>query len=911
MRSRHPWSARTLRRFKVLTCAIAACGAAALCFVAPASAAERIADDTHRASVIGPVASRASVDNSKRTVVDVTDFGADRTGKSDSAAGIAAAITHAKRLHRPTTIRFKPGTYQIYPERTPKRELYVSNTVGTDQAFKTKNIGILLEDMHDVVVDGGGATILNHGFQTIFATIRSTDVRFTNFTQDWVTPKTVDITVAETGVRNGRAYRVISVPRTYHYAVEGASVRWTGERSPVTGQPYWTGTNSFNYAQVHDPSSNRTWRTSNPVFENVAKITDLGSNRLEIVYRSGAAPTDDGYVYAMREDTRDTPGALFWESARITVDHMRLGYLHGFGLVGQFSEDITIDSVVFKTDRRTGRVTSSFADHIQMSGVKGTVRITNCVFDNPQDDPINVHGTYLEATGLDAERKQLDLRYMHNETSGFPQFYPGDVIELVNRRTMLAVPGATATVVSVDGPTGRSVPAGADPETYLRNMTVTLDRALPKSVADTPGDYAAENISYTPSVVIKGNTFQAVPTRGILVTTRKPVLIENNHFDGMTMSSISISSDARSWYESGPVRDVVIRGNVFDRPASPVIFFDPTNQDAVAGQPVHRNVRIEDNDFNLTSATVISGRSVGDLTFRGNRIQHYAGLHLTGSGRPLYVGSTATLSTDAPPANNTAPLFTFDGADDITLAGNTYDKGFNKRVNTAGMPVSEVTVVRDDLALNADNITSAPVSVTYTSSAPSVATVDSHGVVTGVGVGRSVITAQATYDGKRVRSNPVTVSVAAPPAPPTGEAWVSDLTFTSQTNGWGPVEADQSNGDLAVGDGRTLTIGTTAYAKGLGVHAPSEVGLHLGKQCSRLTAAVGVDAEVAQNGSVAFEVWADGKQVWKSPVLKGADPASPVDVDLTGATKLQLRVTDGGDGSSYDHADWADARLTC
>ncbi|MCE7008156.1 Ig-like domain-containing protein [Kibdelosporangium philippinense] len=714
------------------------------------------------------IGAMVQVDNSRRTVVEVTDFGADRTGRKDSAAGIAAAVAHAKRLNRPTTVHFAPGTYQIYPERAPKRELYISNTIGADQALKTKSIGILVEDMRDVVVDGGGSTIMNHGFQTVFAAIRSTDVRFTNFKQDWVAPKTVDITVAETGVRDGRAYRVISVPPTYPYAIEGTSVRWNGERSPVTGQPYWTGTNSFNYAQVYDPVSNKARRISNQVFKNVAEITDLGNRKLEIVYSNGVPPTDNGYVYVMREDTRDTAAALFWESARISVDHMRLGYLHGFGMVGQFSEDITVDSVVFKTDRKTGRITSGFADHIQMSGVKGTVRITNCVFDNPQDDPINVHGTYLKVTG--AEGKQLRLEYMHNQTSGFPQFYPGDVIELVSSRTMLTLPGATATVVSVDGPTGRSVPPGVDPATYLRTMTVVVDRPLPDAVIAAPGDFAAENVTYTPSVVIKNNTFTAVPTRGILVTTRKPVLIEDNHFDGMTMASIYISSDARSWYESGPVQDVVIRGNVFDRPASPVIFFDPTNQEVVPGQPVHRNVRIEDNDFNLISGTVIGGRSVGDLTFRDNRINHYSGLHLTGPDRPLYAGSTAKLATDAPSPSSTAPLFTFDGGDDITFAGNHYDKGFNQRVSTTNMPASEVTVSGDALTLNADNITSTPVSVTYTSSAPSVATVDSNGVVTGHRKGRAVITAQATIGGKRVRSNPLTVSVASMPEVPKGQS---------------------------------------------------------------------------------------------------------------------------------------------
>ncbi len=40
-------------------------------------------------------------------------------------------------------------------------------------------------------------------------------------------------------------------------------------------------------------------------------------------------------------------------------------------------------------------------------------------------------------------------------------------------------------------------------------------------------------------------------------------------------------------------------------------------------------------------------------------------------------------------------------------------------------------------------------------------------------------------------------------------------------------------------------------------------------------------------------------------------PDRPVSVDVTGRTALQLVVTNGGDNDDYDHADWADAKLTC
>ena len=39
------------------------------------------------------------------------------------------------------------------------------------------------------------------------------------------------------------------------------------------------------------------------------------------------------------------------------------------------------------------------------------------------------------------------------------------------------------------------------------------------------------------------------------------------------------------------------------------------------------------------------------------------------------------------------------------------------------------------------------------------------------------------------------------------------------------------------------------------------------------------------------------------------EPARPVQVDITGASELRLKVLDGGDGITGDHADWAEARV--
>jgi beta-galactosidase GanA len=149
------------------------------------------------------------------------------------------------------------------------------------------------------------------------------------------------------------------------------------------------------------------------------------------------------------------------------------------------------------------------------------------------------------------------------------------------------------------------------------------------------------------------------------------------------------------------------------------------------------------------------------------------------------------------------------------------------------------------------------------------------------------------------------------PEPPTADTAVSALPFLSATNGWGPVERDTSNGEANAGDGRPISVAGTAYPVGLGVHANSDVALYLGGHCSRLTAVAGVDDEVGDAGSVTFSVVADDRTLLTTPAVTGASAAVPIDVDVTGATIVDLIVGDGGNGNGNDHADWAAARLSC
>ncbi|TCO46710.1 alpha-galactosidase [Actinocrispum wychmicini] len=160
-------------------------------------------------------------------------------------------------------------------------------------------------------------------------------------------------------------------------------------------------------------------------------------------------------------------------------------------------------------------------------------------------------------------------------------------------------------------------------------------------------------------------------------------------------------------------------------------------------------------------------------------------------------------------------------------------------------------------------------------------------------------------------SSTYALDVVVPDPAPTASTYLSDLPWLRMSNGWGPVERDRSNGEDNAGDGNPITINGVTYAKGLGAHAPGVIEYYVAGNCTSVTADVGVDDEKGANGTVSFEIWADGTKVADSGVLTNQMPAKPLQANVTGATLVRLITGDGGDGINSDHGDWANAHITC
>ncbi|WP_212822860.1 NPCBM/NEW2 domain-containing protein [Catellatospora sp. TT07R-123] len=180
------------------------------------------------------------------------------------------------------------------------------------------------------------------------------------------------------------------------------------------------------------------------------------------------------------------------------------------------------------------------------------------------------------------------------------------------------------------------------------------------------------------------------------------------------------------------------------------------------------------------------------------------------------------------------------------------------------------------------------------------ATSTSTGTVSGSVASHGVVMYRVTRSG---------TTLAAPAA---GTYQVGDMSWLASTNGWGPAERNRSNKEQAAGDGTTLTVNGTTYAKGVGVHANSSVHLWLGRACPLFTAQVGIDDEVADaKAGVRFQVYGDGKLLAYTDVKTASQGPTTLTVPTAGYATLELFAGDGHGGIDYDHGDWGAATVTC
>lgn len=522
-------------------------------------------------------------------VISLADYGARPDSAADTQLAMRLAIEAAAMHSGPVVLDCPKGSYHFYPDAAIRLPYHISNTASEEeQADVLKTIGLLLKGMRDFTLEGNGSLFIFHGKQTLFLLDGCTNVEIRDLHTDYACPTVVEMTVEACG----NDYFDVRVHPDFRYEIGGGGLDWIGEGWSFREGPM----------QVFDPVRNTTRRIDNWL-ERAVRVEEIRPMLLRL-YFDFTPDAAAGTVLQARDGIRDQVGAFITGSTDIRFHKVGMHFMHGLGIVGQFSRNLSFQKLDLSPRPETGRTAAGFADFIHLSGCGGKVRIEDSSFAGAHDDAINVHGTYLRIIQCPAAN-MLRVRFMHHQTYGFQAFHPGDAVDFVRTGSLTVYASNVVTAAEWLNP---------------RELLLTLADPVPGDIGEHD---VVENVTWTPEVGITGNRFARIPTRGILVTTRRRVVITGNIFERMAMSGILIAVDAESWYESGRVTNVTIAGNRFIEcggSSHPVILIAPENKLLDKDAPVHRNVVIENNRFVTRDAPILSAKSTKGLTFKNNEI---------------------------------------------------------------------------------------------------------------------------------------------------------------------------------------------------------------------------------------------------------------------------------------------------
>lgn len=520
--------------------------------------------------------------------LNVVDFGASPDSGTDATEAIQRALATAKlKSPEPVVLRFPKGQYDFFPEKATRVDYFIPGTASeAESPSKTKVIGLYLKDFKNLTLEGNGALLMYHGKMTSIVLDGCENVNFHNLHVDYKRP-----TVSELRVENvGETWLDAKIHPDSKYEILADRLIWVGEN--------WR--NQSRESQAYDSERDVTWRAWNPVASaRKAEERKPGWVRLHYDRRPDAKP---GLVFQMRDGIRDQLGVFQVRCRNVTWRDIGMHYAHGLMFSSQRCENLTFERVACEPRTESGRTCASFADFMQFSQCFGKLRIEGCRFCGAHDDAISIASDQLRIVGRPAS-DQLVIRFMHPQSYGFNGFAPGDEIEFVRPRTLTPFASDRVKASKLLNP---------------HEIKLTLTKPAP---ANIEAEDCVSNVTAMPEVEIRNCRIARVPTRGILIHTTRKVVIENNVFWRTPMAAILVNNDAAAWFIAGSIKDMLIRGNEFIECGEPAIRVWPENREALEDNPVHRNIRIENNVFRLQGVTgALQAKSTEELCFTDNRL---------------------------------------------------------------------------------------------------------------------------------------------------------------------------------------------------------------------------------------------------------------------------------------------------
>lgn len=547
---------------------------------------------------------------SAQKVYEISAFGLKANSSKNASPVLQKALAKIKAEYKEgekVILRFPEGRYEFHEKGAAVREYYISNHDQTNP----KKVGIALEDMKNLTLDGQGSEFVFHGRMLPVSLLRSENCLLKNFSIDFENPHIAQVKIVENDPQDGIVFE--PAPWVDYRIAKDSIFEAYGEG--------WTMRHSWGIAFDGD--------TKHLVY-NTSDIGCPTKGASEVAPRRIHAPgwkdarLVPGTVVAMRGWGRPTPGIFLSHDVNTTIENVKVHYAEGMGLLAQLCENIILEKfgVCLKGDADPRYFTTQ-ADATHFSGCKGKIVSCNGLYEGMMDDAINVHGTYLKVVKR-VDDRTLVGRYMHGQSWGFEWGCPGDEVQFIRSNTMELV-GKQNKIISIR-PYDKEQTEGA------REFLITFQEPVDQVINEQSG-FGIENLTWTPEVLFSGNVIRNNRARGSLFSTPRKTIVENNLFDHTSGAAILLCGDCNGWFETGAYRHVIIRKNRFVNAltnlfqfTNAVISIYPEIPDLKGQQQYFHGgpeggIVIEDNEFETFDAPILYAKSVDGLVFRNNTIK--------------------------------------------------------------------------------------------------------------------------------------------------------------------------------------------------------------------------------------------------------------------------------------------------
>ena len=338
------------------------------------------------------------------------------------------------------------------------------------------------------------------------------------------------------------------------------------------------------------------------------KYDYLGNNQFKIYLPQGKINgVRENQIICIRHSSYGPVSILIKNSDDTVIENVTLHSAGGMGIIVlPRCENLLLDNFNVVLPKGTKRLMSCNCDGIHITGLCGKLTMKNCNFEGLGDDALNIHST--AATVTDIGNNILKCNYCKKEPNGIlsPDWCrEGDIITVLD-------------------------PVDCTKLGQIKVLSFKKDKMEFETISGKVEiGNVLQNTAFSAAVDIDRCNVKNTRARGFLFQTEN-ISVRNCCFFGISSSAVLAAPDVRLWYEVGPIKNMHILNNTFEKCAytgneaekSVITVKNSHGKIGKTSFGVHKDIIISGNTFRNKKGKCVSVMSCDGLSIENNSFEN-------------------------------------------------------------------------------------------------------------------------------------------------------------------------------------------------------------------------------------------------------------------------------------------------